>query len=99
MAKKWNKVMARIQALEDALAGLLSGKAPKRKTAKKAKKAKAKTKARKPNAKKAARAATARPARKAAKTPAPKKRTAKTKRRIAVAEAAPILPQAPLLAL
>ena len=34
--KKWNKVIARIQALEDALAGLLSGKptAKRRKTKK-----------------------------------------------------------------
>jgi hypothetical protein len=45
MAKKWNKLMARIQALEKAIAGLISGKAPVAKKAKKKKGKKKKAKA------------------------------------------------------
>ena len=45
MAKKWNKVIARIQALEDAIAGLLMGKSATGKPAKRKKAKKAKKKA------------------------------------------------------
>jgi hypothetical protein len=104
MAKKWNKVISRIQALEDALAGLLSGKSAKRKKAKKKATAKAtakvKTKAkpkRKASTKKPIKKKTAKPARAAA--PARKVKPSRKKLRIVVAENAPILPQAPLLSL
>ena len=91
--KKWNKVIARIQALEDALAGLLSAK-PKRKKAKKASAKKAATSKRKAPAKKpAAKPAKARPE----KRVAPRKAKARKKNlRAAMAESAAMLPQPPI---
>jgi hypothetical protein len=85
--KRWNKLIARIQALEDALASLLSAK-PKRKKAKKAS-AKTATKSRhKTSAKK--------PAPKVAKArPAPRKAKAR-KRKLRAAESAAMLPQPPV---
>ncbi len=87
--KKWNKVIARIQALEDALAGLLSGKNTKIRKVKKAKaaapskaKSKRKTSAQKPVKARAQKSATARKPR-------------KKKPRVVVADAAAILPQPP----
>jgi hypothetical protein len=97
MAKKWNKLLARIQALEDAVAALLSGTG-KKKTGRKAKK---KSAPGKPGRKTASRAkSTARavgksPVRKSAKA-AKKAPRRKSSLRVAVAEAAPILPQTPL---
>lgn len=93
--KKWNKIIARIQALEDALAGLL-----KRKSAPGAKRKKAATKAPTQKPTKSKRKA---PAQKAAPQPvktrgqkstSPKPR--KKSLRIAAAENAPILPQPPI---
>ena len=94
MAKKWNKLEARLEALEDAFAKLLSGKtAAKRTNRKKTKKATpAKRKSRKapmPTPRKAAAMTTPR---KAATKPARNKR----KPRILAAAAAPMIPQAPL---
>jgi hypothetical protein len=93
MAKKWNKLVARLEALEDAFAKLLSGKAAikgtKRKKAKKAAPAKRKSRKapmpvpRKPAAMTAPRKAATKSARK------------KRKPRI-LAAAAPMIPQAPL---
>ena len=92
MAKKWNKLVARLEALEDAFAELLSGKAAakrtKRKKTKKA--APAKRKNRKAPAPRKAAAMTV--PRKAATKPARKKR----KPRILAAAAASMIPQAPL---
>jgi hypothetical protein len=109
--KKWSKVIARIQALEDALTGFLSAKprkkhkAPKTKAKAKAKKSAAPAKRAKPAAKKTARAAkAAKPTRAAkpvkaarpVKAAKPVKRPRKkTPREIAV-ENAPILPGVPL---
>jgi len=98
--KKWNKVIARIQALEDALASLLSGKtAPTRKKAKKkaAVPAKAKKAARKPVARKPVRKKAAKPAH--AVSPQRKTKALKKNLRVTVAENAPIVPAAPLLSL
>jgi len=96
MAKKWNKLVARIQALEDAVAALLSGtgkKKPRRKSKKKtaARKAVQKTAGR---AKASPRAKGKSPARKSIKA-AKKAPRRKSSLRVAVAEAAPILPQVP----
>jgi hypothetical protein len=100
MAKKWNKVIARIQALENAIAGLLTGKSAtrkkaKRKSAKKKVSAKAAPKAKAPSKTKAKKktakpARAAKPARKSARKPR------KANSRIAVAQNAPILPLTPL---
>lgn len=98
--KKWNKVIARIQALENALAGLLSGKStPMRKKAKKkaAAPVKAKKAARKPVARKPPRKKVAKPAR--AVSPQRKTKGRKKNLRVTVAENAPIMPAAPLLSL
>jgi hypothetical protein len=93
--KKWNKVIARIQALEDALAGLLRGKSAH---GTKRKKARKKAPAKKP-AKSKRKAPVKKPAPKPVKV-RPKKSTATKPRnknlRVAVAENAPILPQPPI---
>ena len=96
MARKWNKLIARIQALEDAVAALLSG-ASRKKTRRKAKKKVASPKAGRKTAsraKAAARTARKSPARKSAKA-RKKSPSRKSRLRVAVAEAAPILPQVP----
>lgn len=90
--KKWNKLIARIQALEDALAGLLSGRSASGTKRKKAKKAAAKT-ASKPKRKTAAKKSAPKPPR-AKKSAARKPR--KKNPRIVVAESALILPQPPV---
>lgn len=95
--KKWNKVIARIQALEDALAGLLTGKtasgAKRRKTKKKKTPAR-KTARRKTSAKKPA----PKPAKaRAQKRAAPARKPRKKGQRVTVAENAPILPPVPSL--
>jgi hypothetical protein len=100
MAKKLNKLVARITALEDAFAALLSGKPAKKTKRKKPAKAKAKkpaaakSKSRKP-AKAAAKAAAPR---KAAKAPARKTQRRARKLR-AVATPAPVVPETPLTTL
>jgi hypothetical protein len=100
--KKWNKVIARIQALEKALAGLLSKKPSTGTKRKKAKKTPAKTK---PKAKAAPKqkALAKRPARKRTNKKAPVSAPRKTKTRkslrVVVAENAPVPFQAPLLSL
>jgi len=101
--KKWNKVVARIQALEDALAGLLSGMTgTKRRKTKKApakKKSKSKAPARKP-AKTRKLTKTSKPTKKSAASSTPARQTKPRKKkknlRVAVAENAPILPQPPI---
>ncbi|MBN9544629.1 MAG: hypothetical protein J0I19_04095 [Alphaproteobacteria bacterium] len=93
--KKWNKVIARIQALEDALAGLLSGRSASQR--KKAKKAKAKTASR-PKRKAVAKKSAPKPAKpRAKKSAAPARKPRKRNPR--VAESALILPQPPVPAL
>ncbi len=92
--KRWTKLIARIQALEDALAGLLTGKSASGAKRRKAKKASAK-----PTAKSKRKAPAKKPAPKSARTKkrakaAPKPR--KKNLRVAVAENAPILPQPPI---
>jgi hypothetical protein len=94
MAKKWNKLVARLEALEDAFAKLLSGqslaKKTKRKKAKKTTRAAAKRptrKIKKPSARKPARNTASRNA-------APKKAAKKRKPRILAAAVAPMVPQA-----
>lgn len=93
--KKWNKVIARIQALENALAGLLSGKPRKTKKAKKAKSPPARAKAKS----KSGKSTTKRAKTKTGALPARKSKPRKKNLRVAVAEAAPILPQPPIPAL
>jgi hypothetical protein len=94
--KKWSKLVARIQALEDALAGLLSVKSPRKR-----KKSEAKPKA-KPKIKSAAgKRKTAKPAKAAPrKTSRPATKTAKRYRRKSaraiVAENMPIVPGVPV---
>jgi len=93
--KKWNKVIARIQALEDALAGLLSGRSASSAKRRKAKKSAAKTASRS-GRKAAARKAAPKPAKPRAKKSAspvrkPRKRNPRT------AASAPILPAVPTL--
>ena len=90
--KKWNKVIARIQALEDALAGLLTGKS-------KAKRKKTKQAPAKKPAKRKAPAKKAATAQSSTKTRAKKSAAAKPRKRnprVAAAENAPILPQPPV---
>ena len=90
--KKWNKVIARIQALEDALAGLLSAK-PKRKKAKASAKKAATSKRKAPAKKPAAKPTKAHPEKRAA----PRKAKARKKNlRAAMAESAAMLPQPPI---
>jgi hypothetical protein len=95
--KKWSKMIARIQALEDALAGLLSAKP--RKTRKPAK-AKAAKPARTPRAKSKRVKAAPKPAKAVPKKSRPAVKTAKRSRkktvREIVAENAPILPGVPV---
>jgi hypothetical protein len=90
--KKWSKLVARIQALETALAGLLSAKPPrkrKKSTAKpKTKSATGKRKTAKPA--KAAPGKTSRPATKTAK------RARRKSARHILAEAMPIVPGVPV---
>ncbi|MBS0281764.1 MAG: hypothetical protein JSR25_11430 [Proteobacteria bacterium] len=96
--KRWNKLIARIQALEDALAGLLTGKSAsgakrgkaKKASAKPAAKSKRKAHAKKSLQKPAPKSARAKKRAKAA--PKPRKKNL----RAAVAENAPILPQPPI---
>lgn len=93
MAKKWNKIIARLEALEEALAGLLSGRKSKKRK-RKSKKAKAKKPSRRKKGKKAT------PGR---GVPA-RKRTAKTKsprrvRRSRGTEAVVVAPPLPLATL
>jgi hypothetical protein len=91
MAKKLNKLVARIKALEDAFAKLLSGQAAAKKTKReKAKKAApAKRKSRKTAAPAKRKPAAMTGPRKAAPKPARKKR----KPRILATTAAPMVPQ------
>jgi hypothetical protein len=97
--KKWSKVIARIQALEDALAGLLTAKPRKtRKPAKAKIKAAKPAKARRATAKRGK--AAAKPAKAVPKKSRPAVKTAKRSRkktvREIVAENAPILPGVPV---
>ena len=96
--KKWGKVIARIQALEDALAGLLGAKPPKQRKAPKAK-AKKPAKTSRPKSKrskvapKPVKAAPRKASRPALKTA--KRARRKTARQI-IAENAPIIPGMPV---
>jgi len=97
--KKWNKVIARIQALEDALAGLLSGKSAsgaKRRKAKKAPAKKTVTKPTKPKRKASAKKSVQKPRAKKSVAATPARKPRKKNLRVAVAENAPILPQPPI---
>ena len=98
--KKWNKVIARIQALEDALAGLLTGKSAsgaKRKKAKKKKKAPAKKTARSKRKASAKKPAPKPVKARAQKSVTPARKPRKKSQRVTVAESAPILPPVPSL--
>lgn len=106
MAKKWNKLIARIEALEDALARMLRG-GRKSKKNKKKKKAKAKTRRAQPSKSKPAKskaapskstqskAAKSKPARRPAKATVKPRRARKP--RPAAAMASP--PEIPLITL
>jgi hypothetical protein len=92
--KKWSKLAARIQALEDALAGLLSVKSPrKRKKSKPKAKPKIKSAAGKRKTAKPAKAASAKASQPAAKTA---KRSRRKSARAIVAENMPIVPGVPV---
>jgi hypothetical protein len=86
--RKWSKLVARIQALEDALAGLLSAKPPRKR-----KKAKAKSAAGKRKTAKPAKAAPGKTSRPAAKTA---RRARRKSARAIMAEAMPIVPGMPV---
>ena len=92
MAKKWNKVIARIEALEDALAGLLSGRSQEQKSKEEKPKRRKPKKPARPTKAKPAKAAPARGKTAKAKKP---RRAGKPRS----AETVLVVPPAPLLAL
>jgi hypothetical protein len=90
--RKWSKLVARIQALEDALAGLLSAKPP-RKRKKSKTKSKTQSAAGKRKTAKPAKAAPRKTSRPAAKTA---RRARRKSARAIMAEAMPIVPGMPV---